>query len=846
MRIVIDMQGAQNGSRYRGIGRYSLAFALELVRSRGSHQVVILLSNLFPDSVNELRPVFEQELGPEGVRVWSGIAPCSYFNQRNTWRRRTSELLREAFIESLAPDIVLVSSMIEGGIDNAVTSIGEFSHGIHTAAILYDLIPLLYKKEYLPDARARKWYFEKIEQLRKADLCLAISQSSCDEAVTHIGLARERVLNISAAVGPEFTAASYSPEELGKFQSRFGITRPFLLYAGAADPRKNIRRLIQAWALLPQAVRISHQLLLVGGMPVEQLSLKKYAQAQGIDSLEIIFAGRVNDGDLRTFYRLCRAFILPSLHEGFGLPALEAMTCGAPTIGSNCSSIPEVIGLPSALFDPRSPKDMADHISRALLDEDYRRLLIDNAQQRVAMFSWQHSAQMAWERFEQLAAEDPAAATQPKRSGQALVQDLVQAIARLPAKEIDNADLVVCAASLARLIPRPDARPNIFVDISELHRRDSGSGIQRAVRNLATCLLRLDAPTHATHLVYATESDPYRHARRFTQSLTQGDSSAPVIDDQVIDPRPGDIFLGLDLTDTIVIAHAIYFEHLRTLGVRVCFVVYDLLPITLPHFFPEAVCANHQEWLDIVASQDAVLCISRSTADEFTHWRKNRLGATARPIAVDWFHLGAEMAVPAPNSRLPSSATAVLAGLQARPSFLMVGTLEPRKGYAQALAAFETLWARGQDVNLVIVGQAGWMLEALLDQLRTHPALNQRLFWLEGIGDDYLEQVYAAATCLIAASEGEGFGLPLIEAAQHHLPILARDLPVFREVAGDHAYYFQGLEPAAMAFAINNWLTLYRQGSAPASEDIPWLTWAQSARQLFNHILPAKQNNGFK
>ena len=657
MRIVIDMQGAQNGSRYRGIGRYSLAFALELVRSRGRHQVVILLSNLFPDSINELRPIFEQVLGPEGVRVWSGIAPCSYFNQHNTWRRRTSELLREAFIESLTPDIVLVSSMIEGGIDNAVTSIGEFSHGIYTAAILYDLIPLLYKKEYLPDARARKWYFEKIEQLRNADLCLAISQSSCDEAVAHIGLARARVLNISAAVGLEFTAASCSPEELGKFQARFGVTRPFLLYSGAADPRKNIRRLIQAWALLPQAVRNSHQLVLVGGMPVEQLSLKKYAQAQGIDSLELIFGGRVNDDDLRTFYRQCRAFILPSLHEGFGLPALEAMACGAPTIGSNCSSIPEVIGLPSALFDPRSPKDMADHISRALLDEEYRRLLIDNAQQRAAMFSWQHSAQLAWERFEQLAAEGATAATQPKRSDQALVQDLVQAIAPLSAKKIDNADLVVCAASMARLIPRPDARPNIFVDISELHRRDSGSGIQRTVRNLANCLLRLDTRTHVTHLIYATESEPYRHARRFTQSLTPGDDSTPVIEDQVIDPRPGDVFLGLDFADRIVVAHVLYFEHIRTLGVRVCFVVYDLLPITLPHFFPKAVCNNQQKWLDIVASQDAVLCISRSTADEFTHWRKNRLGAMARLIAVDWFHLGTEIDDTAPNDTSAAIAT---------------------------------------------------------------------------------------------------------------------------------------------------------------------------------------------
>jgi glycosyltransferase involved in cell wall biosynthesis len=162
----------------------------------------------------------------------------------------------------------------------------------------------------------------------------------------------------------------------------------------------------------------------------------------------------------------------------------------------------------------------------------------------------------------------------------------------------------------------------------------------------------------------------------------------------------------------------------------------------------------------------------------------------------------------------------------------MVGTVEPRKGHAQALAAFELLWARGVEVNLAIVGKQGWMMDKLCEKLRSHPEKDQRLFWLPGVSDEMLERLYQQCVCLLAASEGEGFGLPLIEAAQHHIPILARRLPVFEEVAGAHATYFEGLEPEALAAAIEAWLDAHRRGAAPASDTMPWLTWQGATGQL--------------
>ena len=167
----------------------------------------------------------------------------------------------------------------------------------------------------------------------------------------------------------------------------------------------------------------------------------------------------------------------------------------------------------------------------------------------------------------------------------------------------------------------------------------------------------------------------------------------------------------------------------------------------------------------------------------------------------------------------------------------MVGTLEPRKGHAQALAAVESLWEDGIHLNLVIIGKEGWRTQRLARQLRRHPERNRRLFWLEKASDALLMQLYAQSTALLAASYAEGFGLPLIEAAHYGLPIIARDIPVFHEVAGEFAFYFPDTDSAALADSLRRWLQLHAEGKAPQSRDMPYLTWAQSTQQLLHVIL---------
>lgn len=692
MRILVDVQGFQNESRYRGIGRYSLEFTKALVRNKGNHEVILLLSSLFPESIESIRSLFkEKEIQ---IKVWEGIGPVSFLDSTNDWRRKASQIIREAFINSLNPDILIVSSLIEGAGDNTVTSVGDYCN-IITATILYDLIPLIYKKNYLNDKNVLSWYTEKVEYLKKSDIFFAISESSKNEGINLLNLPKDSVINISAAVGSEFKIIDYPKGYIEKLLNKYGIIKEFIMYSGATDPRKNIYGLLDAYALLSTDLRASHQLILVGGMPLDHVqSLKQYARQVGLQPKDIILTERVTDDELVALYSCCKLFVLPSLHEGFGLPALEAMACGAPTIGSNCSSIPEVIGLKKALFDPTVPEAIAKKMAQALLDEVFRKKLVAHGLNRAKMFSWDRTASLAIQKLEKTIVSKYKTKYEGKDYSE---ETLVSKISGLPARPSKEIDLITCASAISLISPRKEKKPKIYIDISELHRRDSKTGIQRVVKNIISNLIGDFVEPYQIELVYATEETPYRHAAKFTQILSDHPPQKHQSVDDVIDPKDGDIFLCLDFQDQIVYKHATYYTRLVWRGVRVLFVVYDLLPITLPNCFSTQVKKNYENWLNVITNFNGAVCISKSVSKELFKWVARHRNDRIELFCIDWFHLGADFenenslksSCSDPNIEYPNSSI----------SFLMVGTVEPRKGHKQVLYAFNHLWQSGKQVN---------------------------------------------------------------------------------------------------------------------------------------------------
>ena len=408
MRIVIDLQGAQtSGSRTRGIGRYSTAFAKAVIRNRGEHDVHLALNGAFADTIDPIRQEFSDLLPQDKIHVWKGIAPVRFNDPENHARLRAAELVREAFLANLEPDFVHVTSHFEGLGDDSVSSIGLTGRKIRTSVSLYDLIPYIHRRPYLENPTVELWYEERLDHLRRADLLLAISESSRDEAVDYLGFPPDAAVAVGTAADPQFVKTKYPAGAIKATHERYGLNKPFVMYTGGIDYRKNIEALIRSFAMLPAGIKNAHQLAIVCSVqPADKSRLLDLARDCGLSEKQIVLTGFVSEEDLILLYNSCKLFVFPSWHEGFGLPALEAMNCGAPVIGSNRSSLPEVIGLEEALFDPFVDAAIRDSIAKALTDDSFRRRLQRNAKRQAAAFCWDRSAQIGIEAMERIASQD--------------------------------------------------------------------------------------------------------------------------------------------------------------------------------------------------------------------------------------------------------------------------------------------------------------------------------------------------------------------------------------------------------------------------------------------------------
>jgi len=383
-------------------------------------------------------------------------------------------------------------------------------------------------------------------------------------------------------------------------------------------------------------------------------------------------------------------------------------------------------------------------------------------------------------------------------------------------------------------------QPNIWIDVTILAAHDAATGIQRVTRAIASELINNPPRGWSAALVrFDHEVNQFRYADRASQMMT-GKVSRSLQQDALLYVRQGDLWIGLDLVPGQTEIRLSSFKHYKRKGVRIVHILYDLLVIRHPEWADVGMAPLMERWAEsITMNSDGVIAISKAALDDYKQWLAER--DLPAPSSLSWFHLGADVSNSLPSSGIPANGSVTLLAIQSQPAFLMVGTLEPRKGHSQSLAAFELLWDEGLGVHLVIVGKPGWGVDELIERLQNHPENGKRLFFLEAVSDEYLEEIYKNSTVLLAASEGEGFGLPLIEAAHHQLPILARDLLVFREVAGDQALYFSGNDPAELAAAVRTWLSERVIHDHPPN--IRWLTWEESCDQLVAALgLPSRRS----
>ena len=813
MRIVIDMQGAQTDSRKRGIGRYTRGLAEALLRNRGEHEILLVLNGLLPEGAAEVFSLFFGLLAPGQIRVWNGPDHSQLPAEPISLERREAEGCYERFILGLRPDAVLLTTMLAEVVDpNFTCALSRLSLHTLVAAIAYDFLPLAHPEKYLADPVQSALYYSKLNRLKEVDIFLSISEYTASETrrifpdctVEYIGT------DTDAFFRPvQMAAADDAP-----FRDQFGIPGQFFFYAGGLDRRKNLVALVRAYSQLSASIRADWQLVLAVDKEKalaenpELRDLLAVVNSPESEAARVVCTGRIDDEVLLVLYSACSLFIFPSLEEGFGLPVLEAMRCGAPVIVADGTSLTEVMTWPGARFDPSNPEAIASLMERAVTDSDFMGMLREKAQSCQQKFSWDAIA---------------------KRALAALERGHAEKTAVFPRS--------VSIPSLS-VIPevREEQQPvhQLFIDISNIALKDAGTGVQRVVRSVLVELLHNPPVGWVVRPVYLNFAEgKFRHAHNYLWFNQIWNDTLP--GDIPITFNAGDFLLRLDLNcQDPGCRQSTLLRAMHDAGVIIYTVVYDLIPVTHPQF-----CSISPEefgaWLHTLSCYDGAICISRFVAGELNHWLSENVPNRAVPLDVSWFHLGSEIITPPSAGGIPSTADTVFRQLKTAPTFLMVSTIEPRKGYVLALDAFDQLWDSGENVNLVFVGRQGWKVEAFCERMLKHPQQGKHFFWVSDASDEYLGQLYEAADAVIMASEVEGFGLAVVEAAHHHKDVILRDIPVFHEIAGEHALYFDGTAEA-LAKAVQNWMGLDARGQTPDSSGIPMMSWKESTEMLLSRL----------
>lgn len=829
-RIAIDMQGAlTDGSRPRGIGRYTSDLVSAMVRLRGP-SINLIMNDNFRLAARETWDGMK-ELDPSITRTTYRVPTLTnLYETRTSTRRRIADSIARRHVAGAAPDVLLFSSLFEAAPpDFRPIDLRAYPARV-TAAILYDLIPLVFAEAYLADERGRGWYLDAIETLKTADLLLAISESAKQDAVRLLHVSPERIAVVGAAANERFKPSQVDPARASELKSRFGLSRDFVMYVAGADLRKNLRGVIEAVAAVPRGVGRKLQILLVTNADAAlRESLAEDARACGLSHDAVRIAHKVDDDDLVALLNLCRALVFPSRYEGFGLPVLEAMQCGTPVVVARTSSLPEIVNREDILYNVEKPERAGAILHRLLTDDPFRSDVSRWGVRRSAAFSWDRTARLA------LQALDDAASTSASpsvvRHRLLDLDDARREFADLirPSRA-EDASVGSFVGDLLFSVPSFGEKRRLLIDVTECAQGDVWTGIQRVVRKLTAAFYRdgAERPEMVPLAVRLDGPKPTSAMAHVALSLGEAEAAASY----EVEVRRGDDLFMLDSTWLLYEGLSPVFKRVRQHGGRIFTCVYDLIPELHPHVCGEGMPAAHARWLrSAVAESDGLICISRAVADELLSYIADHELSHREGLRVGWFHCGSD--IDGFHSVKPVREEVRAAFPQDTPAFLAVGTLEPRKCHALALDAFELLWSRGVDARLVFIGARGWKIDAMAERIRSHPEHGVRLFWFEGASDNDLSHAYERAAAVVSMSMAEGFGLPLAEAARLDKPVICSDIAVFREVGGEGAAYFASEDAASMADTVEGWLA-GRLTTDPSK--VSRSTWMDAARQIGNLI----------
>jgi len=364
------LQAGYKAHKERGIGVYTRS----LINRRHLAPKGLELATFY-DSLYEAEEPAAHDATPYITRgLYSMVRPYlkEYVNQHIIFRMVAEETLEQADADRMffpshldAPSGLIVPYVVTA----------------------HDMIQAALKERYYKSIKNRMYIEKQIEVLRDAQVVIAVSQNTKRDVVRYASVEAKKIVVIYNGVDPEFRPG------VTKGAERFNLPEKFILNVGGIDWRKNTELLFDAFAALVSE-KPEYHLVMTGAIDTDPL-YRRFIESmteRGLES-KVKALGYVSKDELVALYNRAEVFFYPSIYEGFGLPVLEAMACGAPVISTNRSSIPEVADDAAVLLDPDKPEDFVEALSRLTGDEDKRRRLSEAGIKRAAMFTWDRCAE---------------------------------------------------------------------------------------------------------------------------------------------------------------------------------------------------------------------------------------------------------------------------------------------------------------------------------------------------------------------------------------------------------------------------------------------------------------------
>lgn len=395
MNIAVDVQPLISPtSKNRGIGNYSKDQLKLLVQSDKKNNYIFF--NAYNDeSIFDILDITSSECNNvKEFHMYTGDSQYLIQSEPNGLTKKYESIFGELvknFLKENSIDVFYFTSPFDyWDIFNI-----EWFESVTTIATVYDIIPFLFQKRYLPNKEIKKWYMRIIDFIKSVDRVLAISESVKEDLIKYLGIDNKKIDVIYAGIDKRYQQLSDIADEK-EIRKKYGIDKEFIMCTGGADPRKNMNELIIAYSELPEELKNKYLLAIVCSLHEEgERELRKTAKSHNV-SQKVIITNFVPFEHLLKLYNMAALMAFPSQYEGFGLPVIEAMACGTKVLTSDNSSLGEIAKGAATLVDPFDIKSISEGLKKALTNLKSNEFL-NEMKERVKLYTWENTVKLTME-----------------------------------------------------------------------------------------------------------------------------------------------------------------------------------------------------------------------------------------------------------------------------------------------------------------------------------------------------------------------------------------------------------------------------------------------------------------